>query len=309
MKNAVNIPFTEDDLELLAKDVENIFNNIIEAKRRALQKYYKWTDEEAKEKNIQWDMDVSNCDEYIYKCVVNEEERKMNMLADFMGIDRETLIKLYKEVVDTEYIDYDEFSSYIGKTDLCLQGYVSSFVNKLIDDGFVEDVCDDYGEPGYKKENEDNLIITADWNYMPQGVLSIIEENGYDIEWPDEWICDYKENKMYRTRPDGYGWEPSFFISKDGEVYGIEGNEELYLSMLINNPRRLVLSSIDLEKCGFVDIEQKCRETGWYGRYEDPKDVFEEFKDKYDEMVVQTCYIGPFAVNWKVWGRNKKEKK
>ena len=297
-------PFTEDDIEQLAKDVDTVFGDIVRKKMDILQEHHHWTDEEMSKKDIPWDIDVSYCKQQWGGWSLREAEDKMNMLADFMGISVADLAKLYSEVVDDDYTNYDKIYSYIGESKLSMPEYVSSFVNKLIGDGFIEDSCYEYGEPGYRKENDDNMIITANWNEMPLGVLSIIEENGFDIEWSDEWVCDNDNEKIYRSQPDSYSWEPSYFIV-DGEVHGISDNEELYLSTMINEPHRLVSASVDLIKYGFVDIEEACRETGMYGTYEDPKDVFDKFKDEYAEMVVQTCSIGQFAINWKVWGRNE----
>ena len=230
----------------------------------------------------------------------------MEMVAKFAGIDIKHLPKLFREDALDDYSlhhECDLFYVYTKGSSLCIKEYVEKFVDDLFNDGFLGDAASEYGEPGYTKGSDDNIIITADWNGMPMGIYDIIEDNGFDMEWSDEWILDYNEDKLYRTQSGDYGWEPSFFYD-DCEVYGIADNEEMYIASMVNHPNKLLSANVNLEKHGFVDLEEICRETGWYGKVEDPEEVFNKFRDEYSEMVVQTCSIGQFSINWRVWGRN-----
>jgi hypothetical protein len=298
-------PFTEDDIYKIQEDIDAVFIEMIKHKISILKEEHGWPDDSPHEQEVTWDSDVSYCKKQWGGWKLKEIKDKMDMLADFAMIDRDKLHLLFEDNVSdsVSWPDYDKFYVYSKGSKLSMKKYVAGFISNLMEDGFIEEMASEYGEPGYSKADDDNLVITANWNGMAMGMYDIIENNGFDMEWSDEWIKDYWNDKLYRTQPDSYGWEPAYFYD-DGEIFGIEDNEELYISTMVNDPHRLLSANVDLEKYGFVDLEEMCRETGWYGTVEDPKDVFDRFDDKYNEMVVQTCSIGQFAINWKVWGRN-----
>lgn len=302
VKDIYHTPFTEDDIDKLRDDVDSVFVEMTKHKRKVLKEEHKWTDDEAFKKDVSWDTDISYCKQQWGGWEIHEIENKMKMLSDFMGVDINDLPHLFAEDPD-DYIGYELFYVFMRENKLELPVHVNKFVRSLMNDGFIEDFCSEYGEPGYTKAADSNVIITANWNGMSNGVYEIIEENGYDPEWSDEWICDDNTDKIFRSSPDGYEWEPSYFI-EECEVLGIADNEEIYIETMINEPNKLLSGDVDLKKYGFIDLEDFCRETGWYGRVEDPKKVFDHFRDEYSEMVVQTCSIGQFSVKWRVWGRN-----
>ncbi|RLF26234.1 MAG: hypothetical protein DRN14_07165, partial [Thermoplasmata archaeon] len=286
--------------DAINRDIDSVFGEMIRLKMKILQKKNGWSDEQARGQDIHWDTDVIG-----KNWEIDALHEKMNMIADFSQIDRDKLHLLYREMVplgDTSAEDYSLFCMYTKGSALTLKEHVVKFVSLLRDD-FIEHYASEYGEPGYTKDNGEDSIITADWNGMPDGILNIITSNGYVIEWSDEWVQDYEDDKLYRSSPDSWSWEPSFFFSDEG-VHGIEGNEELYISTMIGEPHKLLSAEIDPGKYGFVDLEGVCHETGWYGKIEDPADIFDFFEDEYSEMVVQTCSRGQFSINWKVWGRN-----
>src|SRR5262249_11080147 len=95
----------------------------------------------------------------------------------------------------------------------------------------------EYAEPGY--DQPEKGILFANWNYFPRGVDSILERYGYQIEWSDEWSTCGDCGKAFRTQPDSYGWQPSYFWASDCEMLCKDCIDmESYLESLEDKPRK-----------------------------------------------------------------------
>lgn len=230
---------------------------------------------------------------------------QMNMIADYIRVDRDKLHLLYSPYAEYLY-DYDMLYVLMRGSNMSLKDYTYEYIRGLMDDGLIVDICSDYGEPGFYKDNQDDLILTADWNDMADGMQEVIRDAGYSLEWSDEWMCDYDNDLLYRTTSSDPFWESSIFFT-ESEMLPIADNEDLYIEQFINVINRRINSRFNLEKYGFIDIEEACHQTGMYGIYEYPQEVFDKFSDEYTEMVIQTCSQTPYSVDWKVWGRNPEE--
>jgi hypothetical protein len=238
---------------------------------------------------------------------IGDKFTQINYLMDFLGIGRRNHRMFHSESEDVVF-EYSDFLKRSKGFEGTFEEFLSNFLHTVLDEHICS-FCQEYGEPGYTKSREDGIILIADVNDIPGSMFDILEENGYDLEYSDEWVVDYEYDKAYRTQPNSYGWEMSCFFSEEHcEYLGIEDNQELYLEDKINDASKAVNSDFDLEKYGFEDIEQVCHETGWYGIVEDPEAVFEMFSERYDELVFQICSVGQFAVNWRIWGRGLTEK-
>ncbi len=302
----IDTPLTEEHIDKLQEDIDAVFIEMTKHKRSILQREHDWSDEYARTQDVPWDIDVAYCKQQWGGWQLKEIHDKMDMIADFARIDRDKLHLLYDEFVpeeDTLWPDYDLFYVYTKGSTFDMKKYVYNFVLGLMDDGFIEDMASEYGEPGYVGVDDTDRVITANWNGMSSGVYDIIEDNGFALEWSESWACDYENDKMYRTDSSGPGWEPSIFYT-ECEMLPIEGNEELYISMHVGHPRKLINSSFDMEKYGFIDLEETCHEHGYYGSTELPDGLYVKFQDEYEEIITQVCSSGPWAVRWKVWGRN-----
>jgi len=152
------------------------------------------------------------------------------------------------------------------------------------------------------------LILFGDWNDLPNGIVDLIEDSGYTIEWGDEWFVYYDESLAYRTQADSWGWEPSYFVA-DCEILPIEFFEEEYVESVMNHTNKAVNSSIDLEEYGFVDFGETCHESGWYGIVEDPEDVLEKAREEADfcDYIFQICSVEQFRVNFRLMVRGLKK--
>ena len=166
----------------------------------------------------------------------------------------------------------------------------------------------EYGEPGY--DNPGKGILFANWNYFPRGVDDLLEKMGYAIEWSDEWQIVPETGKAYRTSPNGYDWQPYYWIREnDCEIIGgdeIENDENIrdeYVEHLTNNPRHCNLFNIDFESLGWT------RHNGEFGFHagmnDNPETVFEELKNRYDVIFDARGGSSQFYVSWRVWIREK----
>lgn len=70
-----------------------------------------------------------------------------------------------------------------------------------------------YAEPGYDAPPKGILI--ANWNNL-RGIEQWLGDQGYSLEWSDEWtFCD-DCNAAMRTQADSYDWRPSFIETDNG---------------------------------------------------------------------------------------------
>ena len=91
----------------------------------------------------------------------------------------------------------------------------------------LEDIqfYDGYAEPGYD-DPECGIIATGNWNDVSiydretgkfvkvdntvVRVGRLLERLGVSLEWSDEWTTCCQCNKLVRTSPTSYGWQPSY---------------------------------------------------------------------------------------------------
>ncbi len=162
----------------------------------------------------------------------------------------------------------------------------------------------EYGERGY--DNPEKEVLFGDWNYVDYSLQEELEENGYKIEWFDEWVFD--ENGLaYRTQPDSVGWEPSYFVD-DGEILSIEDNVDRYVELYKNDCTKAVVSYINLEEMGWrpaLDDKSFC--SGWYDSCDnlDPCELVKQIDSKKYDYLFQIKGSNPFAVNYKLYTKEK----
>jgi hypothetical protein len=111
------------------------------------------------------------------------------------------------------------------------------------------DYCHKYGEPGYRLEGDQQVIVFGDyWCRCKQNphigqpgrygrrdeLVKPDDLHSYDahfpllwarweeiasFEWDDEWQIDYECDKAYRTSGDSYSWQPSIIWNDDTGDY------------------------------------------------------------------------------------------
>lgn len=98
---------------------------------------------------------------------------------------------------------------------------------------------------------------------------------------------------------------------KSGEIIthkDIEAGEyvEEYLEILLNNPKKGDTFGMDFSEYGFEKLREDVSGVDMHTfQTEKPEEVFETLKDKYD-VIFQIDDVGPWALTYNVWGRDKK---
>jgi len=305
-------PLTEDNVLDIFQDMDGFAVNMSKIKSSVLAKTYGWSDEEKMTKEIPFDLDMSNIDVPSYESRnISDLWNLIKQCMEFMRIDMSHIDSFINEYVDEDNDpDYEMFLKYTRGSTLPINEYVDEFVRLLNDDGVVCDFAEEYGERGYFKEKEGNVIVTGDWNYLAGSIYDIIEENGYEMEWSDQWIMDYDTQEIFKSNGDEQG-ELSYFWISECEIASIEGNEEAYIEYVSMERQdsidsvKLGVSWIDYEEYGYEDIEKSCHETGMYGIWEDPREAYDKFKHEYERIVYVLCSANPFATRWKLYGKGK----
>ena len=179
---------------------------------------------------------------------------------------------------------------------------------------YLDMTAEEYSEPGYSKDHAEGMILFANWNDIPEHIMTYIEKN-HTIEWSDEWMSCQECGGAVRSQADCWEWTSSYYIFNECEVVChecIEGDKDLqtsYLSELIDQPNRCNLL-IDLKDFGFEEIE--CGyESGWHpGQNDDPKHILKaaqkQMPDK--EFVFGDMTTSQFSVEFCLYARTKRIK-
>ena len=170
--------------------------------------------------------------------------------------------------------------------------------------------CGKYGEPGY--QDPEKGIVFANWNNVDQELIDVLEANGYETEWSDEWVIDYNNDKAYRSSPDSYSWECQFIMG-DGEYIFPDDGADAFIEQLSltdwNQPMGCLpgwVSAADLENAGYQLAEGKL-ESGWHhGQTDDPKEhakkAFEEGAERVVFRKVENSQFYIVFEMWVLWG-------
>ena len=168
--------------------------------------------------------------------------------------------------------------------------------NKNIDIDF----CSKYGEIGYEISEGKKAILISNWNKFDKypRIMEWIEEN-YEIEWCDEWVIDYNNDKCYRNIHNSYGWQPSMYMDHNGEISSYEEvnnmNDEEFKEFLIendflNNPKTAI-NLVRFEPKGELIGENESR---MFESQPDPEKLLRLAKEKYPEndfyFVIDSVY-------------------
>lgn len=135
-------------------------------------------------------------------------------------------------------------------------------------------------EPGYT----DQLVITANWNGIPNYVFHRLESMGISCEWGDEWLECGQCYKVFRCSPDSYGWE-MYGIITDGEaICGDCLDIAEYLESIQNKPRQALSSALrykyDPADYGYTLIQDDYEAGLHEGMNANPPDILKNLLDR-----------------------------
>lgn len=165
-----------------------------------------------------------------------------------------------------------------------------------------------YGEPGYTDPAEGKLILFANWNDIPRSLFDALEEDGYELEWSDEWYVDHDQagGKAWRTSPSSYHWVCQIQWSDEGCGYLTpDDSADDWIQWAVNDPGRVLPDHIDLAANGFVKENEDEYQSGLHpGMNDQPSKVFERVKDRGD-VVFQVDRLSQFYSEWSCWIRKE----
>lgn len=199
------------------------------------------------------------------------------------------------------------------------------------------DYCDSYGEPGYWSAHTQGVILGNYWcrcdhgpesdedrardNFQPlhgveyhyPRVFAALEEQGFKLEWCDEWWIDYETGKAWRTQADSYSWQPSIIFDEEmGDYLTPDHDADVWIEWGVNNPDRCIprVVKIDLGAAGFEQWEPHnphTYESGWHpGQTDDPREITKQIRSELGddvEVVFQLDATGQFDVRFSAWVR------
>lgn len=198
---------------------------------------------------------------------------------------------------------------------------VHEAVETLIELGYIEETCSNYGEPGYKLDNPNGFLVfgniwckerdctddschSVEAHYPAE--FAALEAAGAEFEWSDEWYVDSNADKAWRTQSDCYSWQSSITVT-DGEILTPDDDLEDWVQAVVNNPRSCLPSHVgtveQLAELGFVESE--CGfENGFHpGQTDDPKAIMKIIRegDPGAEVLFQLSGVGQFDVRFCVF--------
>lgn len=189
-------------------------------------------------------------------------------------------------------------------------------IEKMQEVNFWDDVYVDIGE-----DKDGNFYFVFDgWDDLgkfskfAKEVLGLDDDvKEYDIEdelnasfvFSDEYTSCSDCSNIIRTSPNSYGWQPNFYVG-DGFIAcekcfnNTEEYQESYISDKINNPTSAVnglMTEEQIESLGFVKVDEDFQ-SGWYNRHDNPKAIYDELSEKYDEVLFFIDGVGQFHVDF-----------
>lgn len=157
-----------------------------------------------------------------------------------------------------------------------------------------------YAEPGYT--NPRKCILFGNWNYFAPKATDLLEAYGYAIEWEDEWSTCSSCGNAFRTSPDSYGWQPSYF-ELDGELLCKECVPmEEYLETLEDRPTHAVNDHIDPADYGYVKLEGDF-ENGFHpGQNDNPREIYKRLHAAgHKRLIFNIDSVGQFDLQFSIW--------
>lgn len=179
--------------------------------------------------------------------------------------------------------------------------------------------CSDYAELGY--HTPEKGIVFGNWNPTcgfsvtkseqarnPVSKLSrVLEANGFELEWADEWdiCCDC--GKAVRTSADCYSWAPYFRILNECELVCLDCiDREAYLESIEDDCNAACPPQWNPEEHGYTKYNGDF-ETGWHpGQNDKPKDILAKMHELgMSRVVFKIASVGQFDCTWQAYFRNE----
>lgn len=196
--------------------------------------------------------------------------------------------------------------------------------------------CGEYGESGYNARHGATtpLVVLGDWwcrcdkfgkdargynelhgvdRHHPR-LFAQLEAQGVELEWHDEWMIDYENDKAWRTSGDSYSWQPSVIYTDDGNPLTPDSDPDDVITYVVNEPSRCITSPFGgarlLMDHGFTPwpVGAEPFENGWHpGQNDDPTAITLAIRAELVDDVDIAFAIdenGPFYIRFSAYVRS-----
>lgn len=171
-------------------------------------------------------------------------------------------------------------------------------------------VVGSFYEDDLERSEQPKAIVLADLNQIPSHIYEGVERRGVALEYDDEWIVDYQNDRCFKIHPTHYGWTPNYMANDwtNGEVIGadeIRGDlvADYIEEYLLNDPNVADIFNVDLDEHGFEEISQ--HSYGCWGVADEPTDILAALQEKMPDhdFVFSVSSVGQFSTEFTVWAR------
>lgn len=153
--------------------------------------------------------------------------------------------------------------------------------------------CSEYGEVGY--ENPKKAVLFANWNDISERVGDYLEAAGFELEWSDEWLIDYDNDKAYRTSPNSHWWQMQVRVTDSGELLTPDSDFEDWFDYALNSAVNVLPSYVELD-----DVQM----VGCYNANHLPSEVLKTLEAQgYDQVIFQLDGVEQFDVKYSAYAR------
>lgn len=163
-----------------------------------------------------------------------------------------------------------------------------------------------------KEKIEEFLSNYIDSNGFVYSSLDSLFSSNYGFS--DEYTICYGCNNIICLTPGYYEDQPKYHVFN--EACEILCKDCIDIEELIenvkNDPKKCIKRSLfttkDIEDQGFILLNNKEYQNGLHaGMNDDPQKIFDQFKNKYSEIVFFLNETSQFYIEFLVYGRNKEE--
>jgi hypothetical protein len=175
-------------------------------------------------------------------------------------------------------------------------------------DGKMHVIIDSHSDAEKFVQVVKETLELEDDNFFTDEILDV------EVVYSDEYTTCSDCNKVIRTSPDSYHWQPDFYVGDGFIACNVCFNEnedyqEAYLEDKINDYRQAVnglISEEQMEKLGFEKLDAEYQD-GYYDRHDDPEAIYHKLDQTYPEIVFFISDVGQFHTNFVVFVRGEYE--
>lgn len=153
--------------------------------------------------------------------------------------------------------------------------------------------------------------LELDENTKEYEVEELLETN---FVFSDEYTTCSDCDKIIRTSPDSYFWQPDFYLG-DGFIVcktcfdDVEDYQENYIKHRVNDPKEAVnglMTEKQLENLGFRKYNEDSFEHGLHnGQTDNPNEIYDELSILYYDVLFAVDEVSQFYITFSVWVRGE----